>query len=246
MKKEKPITITIEPTLSERLNDHPALEWATQNSKNLIWILLFTLALGFFAYRTVTSWSKQSGQNYLAAENAYLEMRSTTGERSLEAVDRLTLLLMEQPDLQAKYDGLLSQYLLIRGDAAGAQKPAKRALLRTTTENGPYFQHYASATLLIANHDYKGALTEARNLQEMILADRDLTHSTLLPINLLRIAMLEQKLELDSDEITSWLQWQDLAKEEGKAIHFERVADIYQEGDIDLFGYISHRINVLK
>lgn len=246
MKKQKPITITIEPTLSERLNDHPALEWATQNSKNLIWILLFTLALGFFAYRTLTSWSKQSGQNYLAAENAYLEMRSTSGERSTEAADRLSLLLAQQPDLQAKYDGLLAQYLLIQGDAPAAESAATRALARTKAENGPYFQQYAQATLLIANSNYKEALAEARKLQEAIVADRDLTYSALLPLNLLRIAMLQQKLELDADEITSWLQWQDLAKEEGKAVYFERVADVYQEGDIDLFGYISHRINVLK
>jgi hypothetical protein len=245
MKKQKPITINVEPTLSERINDHPAIEWAAENRNNLIWILVFTLALGIFAYRTVSSWSQQTGQNYLSAESAYLEMRSTTGERSNQAADKLTTLIQQQPDLQAKYDGLLSQFLLIRGNNAEATSLAQRALSRTAEENSPYFQQYAHATLQIAAGDYAGALTESLKLQELIVANSDITHSTLLPTNLLRIAMLQQKLGLD-DEINSWQQFKDLASEQGKAVHFEKVADIYREGDINLDVYIAHRLNVLK
>jgi hypothetical protein len=57
--------------------------------------------------------------------------------------------------------------------------------------------------------------------------------------------MLQQKLGLD-DEVNSWQQFRDLAKEDGKAIHFKKVADIYREGDIDLDAYIAHRLSVLK
>lgn len=245
MKKQKPITINVEPTLSERLNDHPAIEWAAQNRNNLLWGLVFALALGIFAYRTVSSWSQQAGQNYLTADSAYMEMRSTTGERSTEAANRLTALIQEQPDLQTKYDGLLSQFLLIRGNNTEAATLAQRALARTAEENSPYFQQYAHATLQMAAGDYTGALNESLKLQELIVANNDMTQSTLLPINLLRIAMLQQKLGLD-DEINSWQQFSDLAKEDGKAVHFEKVAEIYREGDIDLNAYIAHRLNVLK
>lgn len=245
MKKQKPITINIEPTLSERINDHPAFEWITQNRNNLIWALLLVFALGVFAYRTASSRSQQAGQNYLTAESTYLEMRSTTGEPSADAANRLDALIQAQPDLQAKYDGLLSQFLLAKGKTTEATPLAQRALKRTATENSPYFQQYAQATLLIAANDYSNALTQSLRLQDSIVADTHATQSTLLPVNLLRIAMLQQKLGLD-DEVNSWQQFRDLAKEDGKAIHFEKVADIYREGDIDLDAYIAHRLSVLK
>lgn len=242
MKKQKPVTIQIEPTLSERINDHPALEWAMENSKNLLIALLFILALGFFAYRTASSWAQQTGQNYLSAENAYVEMRSTTGDRSNEAANKLQLLIQQQPDLQAKYDGLLSQFLLVRGNTAEAAPLATRALSRTQSENSPYFQEYAQATLLIAEQNDAEALKKSLQLHQQILADTESTYSPLLPLNLLRIAMLQQKLGLE-EEINSWQQMKDLAKENGKAVHFESVAQIFREGNVDLDTYIDSRLN---
>lgn len=246
MKKQKPITLTAEMTVSERISTHPLVVWSAKNTQNIVWVLLVVFAFTFFVYRTLNYWSQQSGYNYIAAENAYYEMRSTTGERSTEATNRLNLLITEQPDLQAQYDGLLAQYFVIKGDGVNAQPLIKRALQRTAKETTPYHRQYAEATLLIAQDDLKGALASSIKLQQALIADPEFANSSLLPLNLLRMGILQQKLELAEDEQGTWNHWNDLAKQEGKVAHFEQVAQIYREGDIDFDRYISHRLSILN
>ena len=246
MKKHKPIEVAVEPSLSDRISTHPALEWIYQNRKNVGWALIAVLAAGVMLYQTLGNWSRRSGQNYIAAENAYLEMRSTSGEVSQGAAEHLQLLLMQQPDLQARYDGLMAQFLLIRDERAEALPIAQRALTRTQGENSPYFSRYADNTLAIADGSYRQALTDSITLQQEIISDPLLATSSLLPLNLLRIAMLQQKLELEEDELNSWSQWRDLAKEEDKASHFQKVTQLYSEGEIDLQNYIAQRLNHLN
>lgn len=244
MKKHKPIEVVAEPSLSDRISTHPALEWLYQNKTNVGWALLILVAAGVMLYQTVGSWSRQAGKNYLAAENSYLEMRSTTGETSQLASERLQRLIAEQPDLQPKYDGLIAQFLLIRGETEAAALLAQRAINRTEAENSPYFDRYAATTLTISQGNYRPALVESMDLQKQIISNSQLSKSSLLPLNLLRIAMLQQKLNLEEDELNSWSQWQDLAKEEGKATQFQQVAQLYSEGEIDLQNYIAHRISL--
>lgn len=222
-------------SLSERLNEHPLLHWIADNTKNFVYLVLIIVSMGVLTYRLMSYWSSQAGYHYGTAENDFAEFKAQKGVERSATVEGLLQTIEIQPDLQPIYDGKLGQTLLSQGDER-AIPLIERAIARTGEAVGPLFSRYVENTLLIARGDYPAALKGSQELQTALLDQENA--GILLPLNLLRIAMLQNRLGKES--LKTWAAWDELEKQN---VYFQDVAAIFREAKVDLKAY---RENILK
>lgn len=250
MKKQVDISLQDKPGLTERLNEHPIPTWIAQNGKNFLYIVLIFGLLTVLAYRLMNYWSSQSGQNAVIAQNDFARLPMLTGEEREATIAQLMDILDRQPELRPVYDGRLGQMLIAQGDLVGAELLVTRALQRTDGEMSPLYRNYTEATLLIAKEDYPAALAEAQDLQQNLLASTQKEGAILLPINMIRIAMLQKRLGMRQEEAATWQTWRAFVS--GSRNHvatpadFQRVAALFREGKVDLNNYIEFREKALN
>lgn len=250
MKKQIDISQEQQPTLSEKLNEHPLLNWINDNTKNLLYILVIVACLGVLAYRVLNYWSSQTGYNYVVAENDFADLHAQNGEEFEATANSLISTINSQQDLQPIYDGKLAQLLLVKGDVSQAEPLINRALGRTREDSGPLYNRYVETTVLIAKQDYPEALQQANDLHQYLVGNPDEAGPNLLAMNMLRRAMLQKQLGLTEEESMTWFEWRQYASGEkvsGQSeAGFQRVRDAFREGKINLNNYIEAREKLLK
>lgn len=254
MKKSSP-----SPILQDHLNDYTSLEenpvvhFLTQYGRISLYALLAVIAAGVIIYRLNSSHQEKSETDFWNAEKAFRILASpaiqdANSSAEKDALSQLNTILEQHPQLHAKYDGLIAQMLLNRGDVTAAAPFAQSALERTKEENQPFYTDYAKTTLLIADKHYEDALAQALALQnKMNIAQQEVGQSdqhqfgnTLFAFNLFRVGLLQQQLGLTNEELKTWQEWKQMVQSKA----FEVL--LFSEGRVSLTDYINSREMELK
>lgn len=222
----------IENELSQSLGENPTIRWISQNGANLVWVLIGIIIVGLLGYRFLGGYSS-STQDFYQAESSYRAfVKEHDADKQQQALDTLAGLLKSIPTLQSKYDGLIGQVLLNRGQIKEAEPYIQRTLARTSGDHTPYYPDYANTSLTISHQAYEEALNQAQALDTQLSEDKN---PVLKAYNLLRIAMLEQQLGNKAGELQAWEKFRPFAPYTALTV-----------GKVPITQYIQARMTVLK
>lgn len=246
MKKIDPAT----PTSLEDFSweDSRFVQWISQYGRYLLWGLLALVAALTLIYGISTRGKNNAEKEYVEAESAYQEfINAEPGNAANESLALLSSILKNQPDLHAKYDGLIAQTLINRGDITAAMEYANLALARTQSEDSPFYTDYSQTTLLIAQKEYSQALARAKDLQQKMLQNPKQNEwgIVLAGYNLWRIALLQKELGLKKEELKTWQEWKKFYND-NRSPFLEQMLAAYTEGKVSLNDYVDARIEVIS
>lgn len=145
----------------------------------------------------------------------------------------------KHPDLQAKYNALIAQNLLINKNVDLAQKYLKNTL----GEEKLHYKMYSDVSILIAQERYDQALEKAQELNGVLSEQKNSNihyGNDLFVFNLLRIALLNQILEQQEAEL---LAWQELKNNTPLS---EKILYVFSKDNLSLLDYIAQREKKLK
>ena len=251
-----------ENSWTHSIENHPWILTAAENGKTILYTLLVIVLTATLAYRFFSASQKDDEAQFRLAENNFTKLKESS-EGSQDVLKELYQVMDKHPELQAKYQGPIAQYLLTQGDFETASKLANLAINRTYAENDPFYTSYAKNTLLIADHKYDLALNHAKELQKNMQAQGNeflnnpekVSFGTLIyALNLFRIGMLSSELGLKDEELKTWNEWKTLSGQsrEGKlpvyfdSMQFIALENLLSEGDSSFSNYIESREKVLK
>lgn len=255
----------IKSSFLDFLEEGVLVDWFSRNGKHLLYGLIAFVALLLIIYRFSNSQTSKAEHTYLQAANdfnTFINVNHAQDPKGTEALERLTTYMKSHPELHAAYDGAIAQTLLDRNLIAEALPFAQSTLARTHIEDLPFYSDFAETTLMIAQKQYKQALSQATALQikmtDMLKADSNMEKSfgpELFAFNLLRIAMLYQQLEDRDSELRTWEEWKryaGLLKANPSAIQvnvdpqaFRFIIQKLAVGTLSLPDYIAYREKTL-
>lgn len=251
----------------DNLNEARVSEWLETYGKNIGYLLLSFLVLLTLGYLISKGFTTSSEKDYLQAANDFAVItkhaESKDSPEYQEAFKNLNTMMNKQKELHAVYDGALAQILLNRGEISDAKIYADATLVRTQQNHLEFYTNYAKTSLLISEKKFQEALDQAKLLQtkmfEMLNTTTEKetlkTGSELFALNLLRIAVLQQKLGDKTGEYESlqqWLQYAGLKNGNAplvKNLNTEAFKVLIQQlaiGTISLPDYIANREILLK
>lgn len=233
--------------LADLLEENQVIHWISTNGRVLLIAFFAIIALFFLAYRISFGNMVKSEVNYINAENDYQRFaKEKTSTKQLENLDKLRNILSQMPELQSKYDGLIARNLILENEAQLSLPFATRAINRTKSENAPFYSAYSSTTLTIAEQKYAEALTEALALKQSISNSEKNSKELLFAYNLLRVASLQQLLNLEKDELNTWSEWKALANANINNENFKELLNQFNNEKLILNNYIETRENFLR
>jgi predicted negative regulator of RcsB-dependent stress response len=248
MKNNKIHQIPLEKTdFAEILEENEYFRWIAENGKNLGIAFFIIIALFFIGYRLTAGSMANSELQYIQAENDYQRFLSEQNSATqTERLQKLDSILVTHPELYQKFDGAIAQKLINEGKVTEALPFAKRSLERTEKENAPYFSNYSITTLLIAEKKYEQALQQSLALKQELLKNTS-NDDLLVAFNLLRIATLQQVLNLETEELGSWDEWK-LANESSQISKeaFQKLINYFNQTNVSLINYIEVREKILR
>lgn len=233
---------------AEQVQQHPAFEWMMENRRYIPYLFIALLALIAIGYKLTSGRVAEAETNYQLAESYWMQIQKNIGEvtgvsKQEDALRQLREIVNEYPELQAKYDGLIAQLLLVHGLSDEAEPYAERTQLRTDETQSPAFKEFSDITLLIAKGDHEEALQQSLTLKEKLLTGDE--PPLLLPYTMIRIAMLYQGTGQKDLESLAWDEWKQYAsgdsmqKPDPAAI--KTISTLFSEGDFTLDRYIETR-----
>lgn len=248
--------------LSDSLEENKVIQWiATHRQECILGFLI--LVVGTLLFFKLTDRSYMSAtRDYLQVENHFDSLMRNPSLAEDETISELVAFVKKHPELQARYDGQLAQLLINQGDFSTSAPIADRAMNRTIHDTLPFYGDFAQITLLINDEQYENALDQSKQLHEKLResARTSFKEKTdrpfgdlLFAYNLLRVGMLQQKLNKLFQEKYTWTEWQRYAKEpEGNLINgidprgFHQIMRQFEEGNISLNDYFTARIQDLE
>lgn len=195
---------------------------------------------------------KSTDASTIATQN-YTDWKNTFFKDN-DKLNNLKSLIKKSPSLKANYEGLIVQNLLInenlnKDDYGIADKALERIKLDL-----PFYYDYSQIALVISNGKYEDALNKSKELKIKMLGNistksgKSLSMgSVLYSLNLLRIALLEQKLNNPSKELIAWTELEDyLNFNDNKIQTANTIKAIFSENEIELTDYIQYRKNKIS
>lgn len=229
--------------MGDLLEEDRYLDWFAHYGKTFLITIVALFAILLVIYKMSTGSHSQAESDYLEAERAFMAFQQ--GEEPLDDLEQFT---RKYPDLRSKYDALVAETLLTRGETAEALPLANGTLKRTASSTSPFFHNYARTTLSISEGKYADALEEAIGLKGHMLSatESDQIVDVLYIYNLLRIATLQRELGDTAAELETWKEWKQLAGgkvTEGKIDPnaFRIVLGFFEENVTSLPDYIANR-----
>lgn len=177
--------------------------------KIAVYVLSAALIAGLLVAKLGTRKGRAEG-DYVSATAAFTKWKQVL-ERNGDDFAKLSKLVKKHPELQARYDAPIGQYLLAAIAPQEAAPFIERTLLRTKQ---PYYSDYARTSLKISEKKYQEALDEALSLKdkmnsEPLYWEKSKDSSSLFAFNLMRIATLSQQLNQSETEIEAWKEIKD-------------------------------------
>lgn len=230
-------------SLTDRVLDHPWVDWVTKNKQVVLYTVLALFAVMILAFRFASSKSLQAESDYLQAKSDYTRLQGSVSkgnvEQSQEILTKIQYLLGKHPELNAEYDASISQLMIIEGNSAAANTYANKTFQRVKDEPVAQYDEYAKTSLLISEGRYEDAFNKARSLKETLINEGMQESSSVLYVfNLIRLAILAQQLNKPIEEKQAWA---DLQQYKGNVEAVLAVQQLYKEGSTSLSHYANER-----
>jgi len=245
-------------------------EKKSKSKKYLVWIIekrIYFLSLmasiifiNVILHKMMPLFGKRSPEGYVLAHHYYSDWKDSSFN-DYEKLNKIKYILRKYPSLKPKYEGLILQNLLIKENALGeyTDKFAGSLLERTKSELPLYFE-FSKISILIKKKDYLKALEASKELKFKMLNDLTFLENESLPagavlyaFNLLRMAILEGKLNNYKQELAAWVEFEEYLKLNSNenlnkqiAIAAKVIKEIFNENNIELKDYILFRKNTLS
>jgi hypothetical protein len=194
----------------------------------------------------------QSEKDFIEGATVFTKWNKVLDQNGPELA-QLENIMKKHPELCAEYDTLLGQSLIAIIAPKQAMTYVNRALKRT---NPPYYQEYSQTSLKITQGSFEEALQEALSLKEKMLLDQQYWErldqsSALYAFNLLRIALLSQKIGNEASELSAWQEiksYNPSAKKDNKIgqLGFKQLFTHFTVQEITLLDYIKIREEDLR
>lgn len=227
------------------------INWMQEYSTQILYGIAAVVVLFIMLYAWMSHSASNEERDYLRAEAAYQEFSASAGRDNPSASPsfiELQAILQRRVELASRYNGLLAQLFLQLGDQKMALFYGQKALKNLSKENLPFYEDFSRTSLLIADKDFSEALRRAQYLSEKMIEAEDSTQPSgfghaLISFNMLRIAMLHQKLGNAKAEMDSWQKLEQLTKRKraGEKQGDERLFSMFATGTISLNDYIAMR-----
>lgn len=235
-------------------------DFFVRHSRTILYSIVAVMLVLLLVYRIVSSSHANAERDYLSAEADYSRLYSSQGQGD-EYLSNLQDILNRRVELHSKYDGLIAQALLKRGDVTTAKEFATMALQRVNKDFRAYYGDYSENTLLIYEGNFGEALERAKTLKTALLKSPQI-YSTgeaekyygeaLFAYNLLRIAMLEQEAGSSESEREAWEElirysgWDENSSDDSlfkntRSIAYQQILSNFRENGITLLDYIKER-----
>jgi len=247
-----------------QLSSEPASELIVlfeRYGRTILYVIAGLVIAFLIIYRYSSSQQVSAEATYINAETEFAQLQKNALVANTPAFDdtlaNIKSILSARPELHAKYDALIAQLLLARGNAAQAQQFAEAPLARLNAEKLPFYADFATTTLLIENSHYAEALTSALAVKEAMLKNASTENALqsqahndfLFAFNLIRIASLQQQLGNKDAEIMAWNEWQSFVNQSPTNPYAwqadpQTIATLLQhlqEGKVSLPNYIDMR-----
>ncbi len=132
---------------------------------------------------------------------------------------QLKEIIDRHPELGTRYNGLIAQTFLRLGDIKMALQYGQKALQELSRENLPFYEDFSKTSLLIADGNYADALKRAeflgKKMNESLTGNKESQArgfgDILFISNLIRQAMLQQRLTNTEGELVAWQELQRVA-----------------------------------
>jgi len=194
-----------------------------------IGITLFAFSLGIVFLLTYL-FSQGSSQRYIDLENAYQEWK-----RSAHSLSSFEKVLKNAPNAEKRYIGPIAQSLVAQGK--DPKKWGEKAI-RHLEEDAPLHAIFTRASLLIQKEKWQEAFNLSTALKEQ-LTNSDET--VLYGLNLVRIALLQEKLQNFSGEKAAWQELTKYLSERCPQNLAEQIIEPFQSQYIGLNDYSASR-----
>lgn len=192
--------------LEESFMDHPLFQSLKEYQKPISYGLLGIILGIVLLYRMLAGQSARAENEYIALSesSAILNNPESSSEKRTVALNEMLPLLERYPQIQAKYDGLVAEQLLIERNLDVASPLIERTFSRVKGAVSPYAIDYAKNSVLITQGDLGEGLKNAYLLREKMLSDIIPYSGVLYSFNLIRIALLEKQLNHKDLELKAW------------------------------------------
>lgn len=215
------------------------LSW-TQNRRLFTLSLLFGLLLAMLVLFFLTQ--KRTSPSQLALQT-HKSWERYEKDPSLENLQILDNVLQRSPSLFPSYQAKIAQRLLCSPHVDRAASYLKAVYQRTHLH--PLYQQYAQTSLTIGERDYPQALEQAEKLDKHLKTNplpqidslSPAIGSTLLAANMVRIALLYQKVKDAKKELGAWKALSSSPYSEG----FENICETIQTGNLSFRDYVNDR-----
>jgi len=208
-----------------RLNQNPAIRWVVKHRTTLSYVFFGLLFLTLLVFRFANGRTKAASSDYIQVKRELDLLKKGDSQ----ALNRLQILIKKHPDLQAKLDGPVAQSLILMRQMELAKPFADRSLKTLEKEDLPLYLEFADISILVADEEFELAMQKAKSLQEK-LEEKPSLHF----YNLLRIALLKEKLGLNPD-------WHSLKEHVAlqKEAAFEPILSLFDETSLSLNDFIK-------
>ena len=236
---------------SEDGDIHQAIQWLSSKKKIILWSLIGLFALLILSYRITAQRTLNAESDFFQAQAAFTQFQQASQMDSKDEdkaassdLEKLVAMMQRYPELKAKYEGSLSQMLLISGQVSQARLFAEDVFKRTQPDHLELYQDYSKTSLLIGEQLYAQALQKAQQLKQGM--DQNIAEAAnpiLYVLNLIRLAALYQKLDQPAEEQQIWELFQDQPQRQEALIAANHA---FKAGRVSLNQYIENRKQVLK
>ncbi len=248
---------------NEELIDHPVFQWLTKHRLTILYAFIAFVALVAITYHFLSRQNSNAEAVYMQATvdfNRFQDagLAATEPAARNEAFAQLEGYIKEYPPLHEKYDGLIAETLIIEDKPAEAQQYAQLAFNRTQHNDSPFYIDFAKTSLLMSQKSYASSLAATKVLHDKMQSHLvDVQQNsvqlafgpTLYVFNLIRLAVLQQQLGNNEEELKVWEKLKQLSNEGKLPFDSTQLQDafaLFNEGKATLLTYIENRINILS
>ncbi len=200
-------------SFSEDSSSYSIVNWLSAHKNILLWVF-FALIIFLIIFSRFLNWKTLNAeQDFFQAQAIFTQFQQATDLSNKDSTSKndfgqLEALMQRHPELKPKYEGAIAQTLLIEQQPDRAEKMIEDIFNRAKFDYLRSYQDYTRASLLIT----KGLYIEALQYAQQLRAHLDQIHPQNNPIlyafNLIRLALLHQKLKSPQEELKVWEEFQ--------------------------------------
>lgn len=250
MSQKAPPEEVLEETL---MQDVTSGQFFFRNAQSIL-MGIAVFIVGLILMNSFSTSSKVNAEHDYMIAAAESDRLEGVGVESNKAYALLQDVLLRRSELHPRYDGLLVQAMLLRGELDLAKDYTDLVLARVDDEIRVLYGEYSNTSLVIYDNLLNEALSESKELQLKLAQFKSQHEAEVLPLldvlyayNLLRLAFLEGEVGTPEAELYAWdqvlkvLHPDAFADSGSRRVHMRSILANFKEGSVDLLDYIKNR-----